>query len=187
MDEAWARWRSGQAVKVLSRQMNRCPSTIWDYFKRCAGSRQQPRRRWELRLGLAEREEISRGLAAGLSFRVITAGLDRAPSTICREVARNGGRAGYRAQAADRLAWARASRPKPAKLARSPVLRGIVEDKLACRWSPGQIAGWLARHYPGDAEMRVSHETIYRSLFVQSRGALGQHPQSRGSQCGERV
>ena len=125
-----------------------------------------------LRLSLAEREEISRGLAAGESVRVIARTVGRAPSTVCREVAANGGRERYRACAADRRAVRLLRRPKPAKLAVCPRLRAVVEGKLELRWSPQQIAAWLALAYPDDPEMRVSHETIYLSLFVQARGAL---------------
>jgi IS30 family transposase len=121
---------------------------------------------------MAEREEISRGVAAGRSCRLIAARLGRAPSTVSRELASNGGRHHYRAQAADAAAFGRALRPKPAKLAVQPRLRAVVEAKLALRWSPQQIAGWLPLAYPSDPVMRVSHETIYLSLFVQSRGAL---------------
>ena len=125
-----------------------------------------------LRLSTAEREEISRGLAAGESLRVIAGRLARAPSTVSREVARNGGRPIYRACRADRAAVRNLRRPKVAKLARCPRLREAVEAKLELRWSPQQIASWLVLEFPDDAEMRVSHETIYLSLFVQSRGAL---------------
>ena len=121
---------------------------------------------------MAEREEISRGIAAGESSREIAARLGRAPSTVSRELARNGGRARYRAQAAGATTFRRAQRPKPAKLVLEPRLRAVVDAKLALRWSPEQIAGWLPLAYPGDAVMRVSHETIYLSLFVQSRRAL---------------
>ena len=141
--EVWRRWRSGQAVKVLSREMRRHPSTVRDLLKRAGGIRPVPRRRWELRLSLAEREEISRGLAAGLSLRTIAGRLGRSPSTVSREVAGNGGRGSYRALAADQAAWARAVRPKQTKLARRPGLRAMVEDKLELSWSPEQIAGWL--------------------------------------------
>jgi IS30 family transposase len=129
-------------------------------------------RRSPLRLSLAEREEISRGLAAGEPVREIARRLGRAPSTVCREVAANGGRDQYRACAADRRAVRRMRRSKPAKLARCPRLREAVESKLELRWSPQQIAAWLRISYPDDPEMRVSHETIYLSLFVQSKGAL---------------
>jgi IS30 family transposase len=125
-----------------------------------------------LRLSTAEREEISRGLAAGESLRVIAGRLARAPSTVSREVARNGGRPIYRACRADRAAVSNMRRPKVAKLAQCPRLREAVEAKLELRWSPQQIASWLVLEFPDDAEMRVSHETIYLSLFVQSRGAL---------------
>jgi IS30 family transposase len=125
-----------------------------------------------LRLSLDEREEISRGLAAGLSLRAIAGVLGRAPSTVSREVVGNGGRSRYRALAADRAAWTRAWRPKQTKLARWPGLRAMVEDKLELRWSPEQIAGWLRRRFPTGTVMHVSHETIYRSLFVQARGDL---------------
>jgi IS30 family transposase len=172
VDEVWRRWRCGQAVKVLAREMRRHPSTVRDLLKRSGGVRPAPRRRWELRLSMVEREEISRGLAAGESLRVIAAGLGRAPSTVSREVAANGGRAGYRAVAADRAAWARGCRPKPTKLGRWPGLRSMVEDKLELRWSPEQISGWLRRRFPTETVMHVSHETIYRSLFVQARGDL---------------
>jgi len=125
-----------------------------------------------LRLSPVEREEISRGVATGESLRVIAGRLGRAPSTVSREVTRNGGRQGYRACRADRAAVQNMSRPKTAKLASCPRLRQVVEAKLELRWSPQQIAGWLVLEFPDDAEMRVSHETIYLSLFVQSRGAL---------------
>jgi IS30 family transposase len=172
VDEVWARWRSGQAVKVLSRQMRLHPSTVRDHLKRCGGIRPAPRRRPELRLSLAEREEISRGLAAGWSLRAIAGHLGRAPSTISREVNGAGGRCRYRAVVADRAAWSRACRPKETKLAALPVLASMVEDKLADKWSPEQISGWLRRRFPTIQVMQVSHETIYRSLFVQSRREL---------------
>ena len=172
VEEVWRRWRSGQAVKVLSREMRRNPSTVRDLLKRTGGIRPVPRRRWELRLDLSEREEISRGLAAGDSLRTIAVRLGRAPSTVSREVSGNGGRHSYRALAADQAAWARAARPKQTKLSRWPGLRAMVEDKLELSWSPEQIAGWLRRRFPTGTVMHVSHETIYRSLFVQARGDL---------------
>jgi len=130
------------------------------------------RKRSPLRLSPAEREEISRGLVAGLSLRQIALGLGRSPSTVSREVARNGGRRAYRACRADRAALRRARRPRACKLVACPRLRSVVEAKLEVRWSPEQISGWLVREFPDDPEMGVSHETIYQSLFVQSRGAL---------------
>jgi IS30 family transposase len=133
---------------------------------------QRERKRSPLRLSPVEREAISRGLVASLSFRAIAVGLGRSPSTVSREVARNGGRRAYRACRADRAALRRAHRPRASKLAVCPRLRRVVEAKLELRWSPEQISGWLVREFPDDSEMRVSHETIYQSLFVQSRGAL---------------
>jgi IS30 family transposase len=172
VDEVWLRWRSGQAVKVLSRQMRVNPSTVRDLLHRTGGIRPAPRRRWELRLSATEREEISRGLAAGLSVRAIAAGLGRAPSTVSREVLANGGRSSYRAAKADAGAWSRAARPKPTKLESRVALTDLVAQKLRLEWSPEQIAGWLKIEYPNDPEMQVSHESIYRSLFVQTRGGL---------------
>ena len=130
------------------------------------------RRRSGRVLTLAQREEISRGLSAGDSIRAIAAGLDRAPSTVSREVRRNGGLGRYRAAEADARAWRRARRPKRCKLAMRPRLRHIVAAKLLLEWSPEQIAGWLRWRFPDDGEMYVSHETIYRSLFIQARGVL---------------
>jgi len=171
VDEVWARWRSGQAVRVLSRQMRVSPSTVRALLLRAGGIGPVPRRRASLRLSLTEREEISRGLAAGLSLRAIARSLGRAASTISREVDR-GGRRRYRAAWAEQVAWDLATRPKPTKLSQRPGLAHLVAAKLALDWSPQQIAGWLKSEYPNDAEMHVSHETIYRSLFVQGRGEL---------------
>jgi IS30 family transposase len=123
-------------------------------------------------LSLAEREEISRGIVSGRSLRSIAASLHRAPSTISREINRNGGRQQYRATVADQAAWDRAHRPKTCKLAQNPALARIVASKLQLAWSPRQIAGWLKRTYPDDETYQVSHETIYRTLFIQARGAL---------------
>jgi IS30 family transposase len=171
-DEIWARLRAGHAAKPTARALGFPTGTVRAYLVRCGGIRPALRKRSPGRLSLAEREEISRGLAAGLSLRAIAAGLGRAPSTVNREVALHGGRDRYRAAAADQSAWARARRRKVCKLATRPGLRAIVGEKLADRWSPQQIAGWLKTTYPDDAEMQVSHETIYRTLFIQSRGAL---------------
>ena len=131
-----------------------------------------PRRRRAQALTVAEREEISRGVAAGASLRAIALGLGRSPSTIARELSRNGGRQRYRAAEAEQQAWERAGRPQRCKLARNPALAALVADKLAEKWSPRQIAGWLKQTFPGDETMRVSHETIYLTLFIQARGAL---------------
>ncbi len=172
IDQLWVRLREGHAAKPAARQLGLPTSTVRAYLLRCGGIRPDPRRRAAGRLTLVEREEISRGLAAGLSLRAIAAQLGRAPSTISREVAANGGRRRYRAHLSDRQAWSRATRPKVCKLATNSVLRAIVEEKLRRRWSPQQIAGWLKISYPDSPEMQVSHESIYRTLYVQSRGAL---------------
>ena len=160
VDKIWSRLRSGHSVKPTARALGLPSSTVRTYLVRCGGIRPDPRHRATVRLSLAEREEISRGLAAGLSLRAIAAGLGRAPSTISREVAANGGRGRYRATTADQQAWARATRPKACKLTGNPVLAGIVGEKLQQRWSPQQIAGWLKRTYPEDPQMHVSHESI---------------------------
>jgi len=136
------------------------------------GIQPPPRRRSRLALSLAEREEISRGLVHGRSLRQIACGLGRAPSTISREVTRNGGAGPYRAASSDKQAWHRALRPKPCKLVTNPRLQRLVESQLLHNWSPQQIAGWLKITYPEDEALRVSHETIYRTLYVQTRGAL---------------
>jgi IS30 family transposase len=172
IDEVWSRLKSGQAVKVTARQLGLPSSTLRTYLVRCGGVRPVPRRRRAGRLSLEDREEISRGLAAGLSFRGIATCLGRAPSTVSREVGANGGRGGYRAMSSDRAAWTRATRPKDCKLATNPELADIVAAQLRRRWSPQQIAGWLKLTYADDPEMQVSHESIYRTLFIQSRGAL---------------
>jgi IS30 family transposase len=130
------------------------------------------RRRSPSSLTLAEREDISRGIASGCSMRVIAQGLSRACSTVSREIARHGGRAQYRANEADQQAWESARRPKPCRLAIHSKLQEIVASKLILDWSPRQISGWLKQQYPKDESLRVSHETIYRSLFLQARGVL---------------
>jgi IS30 family transposase len=169
--EVWRRWREGQSLRLIARRLGKRGPSVRAFVLQTGGVQRQPPRRNARGLSMAEREEISRGVAAGQSCRQVAARLGRAPSTVSRELARNGGRHSYRAQAAD-AAFRRAQRPKVAKLALEPRLRAVVEAKLALRWSPEQIAGWLALAYPGDAVLRVSHETIYLSLFVQSRGAL---------------
>ncbi len=172
VDEIWRRMRAGHSMKPTARALGLPTSTVRSYLVRCGGIMPNPRHRAARRLSVEEREEISRGLAAGRSLRVIAAELGRAPSTISREVAGNGGRRRYRATVADQAAWANATRPKACKLATNPVLAGIVTAKLQRRWSPEQIAGWLKTTYPDNHQMQVSHESIYRTLFVQSRGAL---------------
>lgn len=170
--EMWKRWRLGDSVAAISRAIGKPSSSISSVLERHGGIYPRPRRRSGRSLTLAEREEISRGLMVGSPIREIAGRMKRAPSTVSREVRRNGGRVQYRAAAADQAAWERARRPKECKLARCPKLRRIVAEKLQLAWSPEQIAGWLKRCYPEDESLHVSPETIYRSLFVQSRGVL---------------
>ena len=171
-NEVWARWRQGESLRLIARRLGKRGPSVRAFVLQTGGVQRQPPRRRLGCLSVAEREEISRGVAAGEPGREIAARLGRAPSTVSRELARNGGRGRYRAQAADAAAFGRARRPKPARLVTEPRLGAVVEAKLALRWSPQQIAGWLPLAYPQDPVMRVSHETIYLSLFIQSRGAL---------------
>jgi IS30 family transposase len=168
----WDMREAGVPVKRIAKHLGRQNVSLRKFIADAGGKRPTARQRSELRLSLEEREEISRGLAAGDSIRAIAEALGRSPSTVCREVNANGGRKKYRALVADRAACRRALRPKRAKLAQSRRLRGVVERKLEAKWSPQQISAWLAPEYPDRPEMQVSHETIYQSLFVQSRGAL---------------
>src|SRR5271170_4911450 len=168
----WEMREAGVPVKRIARHLGRQNSSLRRFTADHGGRRPTARERSELRLSLVEREEISRGLAAGWSIRSIAEELGRSPSTVCREVNTNGGRTKYRALVADRAACRRALRPKRAKLAQCRRLRGVVERKLEAKWSPQQISAWLALEYSDHPEMQVSHETIYQSLFVQSRGAL---------------
>lgn len=170
--ELWDRWKAGEGLKSIGRAFGTTSSCIFNHIRGSGGIRPPPRRRSRLALTLAEREEISRGLVAGRSLRVIAAALGRSASTLSREIRRNGGSGRYRAAAADSQAWKRSLRPKSCKLALHNALRQVVVAKLQLEWSPQQIAGWLKRSYPHDEAQRVSHETIYRSLYVQARGAL---------------
>ncbi len=168
----WDRWQKGDSLAQIAQLFDRYHSSIERILAETGGIRPAPRRRSRLALTLAEREEISRSIAAGRSIRSIATSLGRAPSTISREISRNGGKRCYRANQADETAWDRAHRPKTCKLAENRTLAGIVATKLQLAWSPEQIAGWLKRTYPDDGNFQVSHETIYRSLFIQARGAL---------------
>ncbi len=170
--EIWDRWQRGEGLKLIGRVFGKNSSSIFAHLRPHGGIRPVPRRRSSRVLSLAEREEISRGVAVGASLRSIAAKLGRAASTVSRELGRNGGSRCYRATAADKRAWERALRPKRCKLAIHGGLRRIVANRLRQNWSPEQIAGWLKRAYPEDETRQVSHETIYRSLFVQARGAL---------------
>jgi IS30 family transposase len=170
--EMWERWSRGESLKDIGRAFDRGSSSIYNVLSRTGGIRPPERTRSRVALSLSEREEISRGIASDCSLREIAQQLGRAPSTISREVQRNGGRRQYRASGADQSAWDRAHRPKACKLANHPFLQRKVVDKLTLQWSPQQIAGWLKQTYPGEEKKHVSHETIYKSLFIQARGAL---------------
>ena len=168
----WERWQKGESLQQIAQLFDRNHSSIQPILAATGGIRPAPRCRSRLALTLAEREEISRSVVAGHSIRSIAAQLGRAPSTISREIKRNGGQEGYRASQADQSAWDRGRRPKIGKLAQNRALARIVAGKLQRQWSPEQVAGWLKRTYPDDTSRQVSHETIYRSLFIQARGAL---------------
>jgi len=170
--ELWLRWKTGESLSEIGRALGKQPGSIHGVVASNGGYVPATRERSVGVLSLTEREEISRGLAEGVSLRTIAGRVGRAPSTVSREIGRHGGRDRYRAARADERAWDRARRPKPCKLARVPRLRELVAGKLAEDWSPQQISGWLARTYPGEEVLQVSTETIYRSLFVQARGAL---------------
>ena len=168
----WERWRRGESLQAIAQLFDRNHSAIGGILVRTGGIRPAPRCRSALALRLSEREEISRGVMAGRSMRTIARALGRAPSTVSREIGRNGDRWAYRASEADAAAWQRARRPKRCKLAQNRALARLVAEKLRLEWSPYQVAGWLKRTYPQDETRQVSHETIYRTLFIQARGAL---------------
>jgi IS30 family transposase len=170
--QIWEQLRSGVSYRTIALKLGRSSATVRDYVAVTGGVRPAVRARRAGCLSAREREEISRGIAAGQSLRRIAGDLGRWPSTVSREVNRNGGRCAYRAAQAEEAAWARACRPKVCRLAANRQLRALVAGKLALDWSPQQVAGWLRRAFPDDAEMWVSHETIYLSLFVQARGVL---------------
>jgi IS30 family transposase len=168
----WDRWQKGESLNSIARLLGTSHSAVAGVFSKTGGVRPPQKRRSRLALTLAEREEISRGVVAGHSIRWIATSLGRAPSTVSREINRNGGRRQYRACKADEAAWDRAHRAKRCKLAKNPALARIVAEKLQLEWSPDQIAGWLKYTYPDDENYQVSHETIYLTLFIQARGAL---------------
>lgn len=170
--QLWARWRAGESLTAISAALARPPGTVYRLVVQHGGVAPRPRRRAARALSLAEREEISRGLAADESCRAIARRLGRAPSTVSREIRRHGGPLDYRAARADRAAWQRARRPKRCRLATHAPLRRVVAAKLRADWAPEQIARWLVSAYPDDPAMRISPETIYRTLYVQARGAL---------------
>lgn len=170
--ELWRRWKAVETLSDIGRASGKHAASIFGVVVAKGGIASAPRSRRNRSLTQTDREEISRGLSAGRSQRQIAQGLGRAPSTISREVARNGGRTKYRALRADERAWAAAIRPKPCRLALNGDLRDLIAARLQEQWSPQQISGWLKAAYPGEMAMQVSHETIYKSLFIQARGVL---------------
>lgn len=170
--EMWDRWQKGDSLKDIGRSFGRPSSSIYSILSPTGGIRPLDRKRSQKSLSLAEREEISRGIVGELSIRAIASKLGRSASTISREIKRNGGYKHYRATSADQCAWDKSKRPKPCKLACSRTLRLNVAKKLQQQWSPEQIAGWLKLEYPREEHNHVSHETIYKSLYIQTRGVL---------------
>src|SRR5229473_1076763 len=170
--EMWSRWKAGESLHEIGRAFDKPHSSIRCLLLPRGGIPPLARRRSRRALTLSEREDISRGMASSSSIRETARHLDRAVSTVSREVTRHGGRPAYRAHAADEQAWNSALRPKRCLLAVNRKLRDIVASKLVLDWSPEQISGWLKTQYSDDGSMRVSHETIYRSLFIQARGVL---------------
>lgn len=170
--EVWLRWRNGESISDIGRVIDKAPGSVFGVLKLNGGITPRERHRSSLSISLSEREEISRGIASGISIRQISRSLGRSPSTVSREIKRHGGLKHYRAVKAEEKAWDYARRPKRCKLANHPELCSIVSEKLFLQWSPEQISGWLKNNYPNDDFMQVSHETIYRSLFIQSRGVL---------------
>ena len=165
------RWKQGERLSDIATALARSPGAIYSRIRHAGGIPERPRQRAARTLSAAERGQISRGLAEQLGVRAIARQLGRAASTVSREIMRNGGAAAYRAVQADQAAWRRAARPKPCKLTRQPRLCRLVAGKREARWSPQQLAGWLQRTFPSEPALQVSHETIYRTLFLQARGA----------------
>jgi len=170
--QMWRRWQAGESCSEIAQGLGKYPSQIHTWVQRRGGVAPLQRRRSGVALTLLEREEISRGLCAGHSIRRMAQRMGRAPSSVSREIVRHGGRGGYRATQADAQAWRNARQPTACRLAQHPTLARTVAEKLGLKWSPQQIAGWLERTFGNDESMRVSHETIYRSLFIQARGVL---------------
>lgn len=178
-DELWELWGKGEPSRLIARSLRSNASAVNRHLAKHGGVRPVPRRRGRQHLTLEQREEVTRGIAAGLSSRAIAALIGRAPSTVSREIARNGGRDSYRATVADAAAWERARRPKMSRLASHPELLQVVRERLESDWSPEQIAHWLRREHPQDHRLRISHETIYRSIYVASRRELGRESAKR--------
>jgi IS30 family transposase len=170
--DLWSRWKRGDSMVEIGRALSQTTQKVFQTLRAAGGIAPAVRKRRADQLSLQEREEISRCVTAGVSFNAIGARLGRAGSTISREVARNGGRGAYRAVSSEERAFAQSARPKPCLLSARKKLRNVVAGKLAAKWAPQQIAGWLKRAYANDRAMHVSHETIYKSLFIQARGVL---------------
>ncbi len=168
----WSLWSQGKSLSEIGRQLNKHAGSIFCFLQKSGGIKPVRPIRSKRALTLFEREEISRGLSANLSIRGIAQSLNRSPSTISREIKRNGGITKYRAISADRQTWIRAKRPKKSKLQINIALNDIITDKLSNKWSPEQISGYLKRTYPTDTHMHISHESIYKTLYIQSRGHL---------------
>lgn len=170
--EIWTRWRSGESMSSVARLLGRDVPLVWRHLARTGGFKPYTRRRSSRHLTEADREAVSRGIAQGLGVREIARAVRRSPSTISREMKRNGGRECYRMVDAEQRAEKQAKRPKTCKLAQRTALQRVVAACLSEDWSPGQVAGWVRRQYPHDTTMHISHETIYRSLFIQARNVL---------------
>ena len=168
----WSLWSQGKSLSEIGRQINKHAGSIFCFLQKYGGIKPVKPARSRRAVTLFEREEISRGLSANLSIRMIAKNLNRPPSTISREINRNGGIIKYRAICADKQTWIRAKRPKECKLQVNTKLNNIIADKLSNKWSPEQISGYLKRTYPNDTAMYISHESIYKTLFIQSRGSL---------------
>ena len=168
----WERWRRGESLSQIGRALERKSAAVRKLLCEHGGIEPDRRKRRATHLSPQQRESISRSVAKNLSMRAMARELGKAPSTVSREIKRNGGREAYRAAEADKRAWATAKRRKSCKLASQPKLRHLVANKLQQDWSPSQISGWLKRSYSASSGMRVSHETIYKTLFIQARGAL---------------
>ncbi len=168
----WRLWSEGQSLSEIGRAIDKHAGSVFCFLQKTGGIKPDPQRRAKSTLTIWDREEISRGISAHLSIRGIARNLNRAPSTISREIHRNGGLISYRAIEADKNAWKKAKRPKDCLLSLNNELQNLVSKKLALKWSPEQISGWLKKNYPSQATMRISHETIYRTLYIQTRGAL---------------
>lgn len=170
--EIWIKWKNGDSLSDIGRALRKHPGSIHYLIAFNGGISPSKRQRSTIHLSLTEREEISRGLAASMTVRDIACRLNRSPSTISREINRNGDKENYRANTADQQAWKNAARPKVCYLDQNPELKKIVIDKLQLKWSPEQISGWLKQEYPNEHAMHISHETIYKSLFIQAKGTL---------------